>query len=225
MTSNSKKLFLLLGITLFTQATTSLVGGIVGFGPFTDTSDTATALNSVANNINGMYAGVFLQIVTALVIIALAAGLYQAGKGVNKTAVIIAFGLYIMEAVMHIVSQLVVFAFAEVGRQYASSGDTALITIGEILLKTRDFSGAITMMPFGLGAMLFYYLIMKAGVIPKWLGLWGIITVSFIFIGWTLQAFGAPIPFALYVPYVPWEWVAGVYIFFKGLKRNCPCAG
>ena len=76
------------------------------------------------------------------------------------------------------------------------------------------------MMPFGLGAVLFYYLIMKAGVIPKWLGFWGIITVSFIFIGWTLQAFGAPIPFALYVPYVPWEWVAGVYIFVKGVRTN-----
>ena len=220
MTPNNKKLFLLLGITLVTQATTSLVGGLIGFGPFTDTADTVTALNSVANNINGIYIGIFLQIITSLVIVALAAALYQSGKSTGKTAAIIAFGLYITEAVIHIVSQLVVFAFAAAGIEYAAGGDASLVALGEILLKLRDFSGAITMMPFGLGAVLFYWLIMKAGVIPKWLGLWGIITVSFIFIGWSLQAFGVPVPFALYVPYVPWEWVAGVYILVKGLKMS-----
>ena len=218
MVTNKKNPYILLGISMVTQATTSLVGGLIGFGPFTDTSNTAKALNGVANNIVGIYAGILLQIITALVIIALAAALYQAGKPVNHATALIASGFYVMEAVLHIVSQIVVFVFVQAGVQYTAGGDTAFVAIGDILLKLRDFCGAITMMPFGLGALLFYYLIMKAGVIPKWLGFWGIITVSFIFIGWTLQAFGASVPFALYVPYVPWEWVAGVYILIKSVK-------
>jgi len=75
------------------------------------------------------------------------------------------------------------------------------------------------MIPFGLGAVLFYYLIMKADVIPKWLGYWGIITVSVILLCAPLTAFGVSVPFVLLVPYVPWEWVAGVYIFIIGLKE------
>jgi hypothetical protein len=58
---------------------------------------------------------------------------------------------------------------------------------------------------------------MKANVIPKWLGLWGLITVPFILIGWSLEAFGVSVPFALYIPYVPWEWVAGIFILVKGI--------
>ncbi|MCL2671624.1 MAG: DUF4386 domain-containing protein [Clostridiales bacterium] len=216
MTTNNKKLFLLLGTTLFTQATTSLVGGLIGFGPRFDTSNTASALNSIASNIGGVYIGIFLQLVTALVIVALAAAFYQAGKGINKTVAIIAFGFYITETVVHIVTQIVTFALSATAAQFAAGGDASLLTIGEILLRTREFCGAITMMPFGLGAILFYYLITKSKVLPKWLGGYGIITVSFILVGWSLQAFGVPFPFALYVPYVPFEWVAGVYIFIKG---------
>lgn len=218
MPTNRKSLHILLGITLITQATTSIIGGLIGFGPFIDTSDTAAAMNNIAGNINGFYMSIFLQIVTALVIVALAAALYQAGKGVNKTAAMIAAGFYLLEVVIVMFDQIIIFAITEVSQMFVSTGNAALFSIAELLFSARAFGGAIAMMPFGLGAILFYYLIMKAGVIPKWLGLWGLITVPFILVGWSLQAFGVSVPFALYVPYVPWEWVAGIYILIKGLK-------
>ena len=213
-----KNLNLLLGISLITQATTSIVGGLIGFGPFLDTSDTAAAMNNIASNINVFYVSIFLQIVTALVIVTLAAALYQAGKGVSKIAAMIAAGFYLLEVVIVMFDQIVNFTVTEVSKMFVSTGDTALFNIAELLFTARAFGGAIAMAPFGLGAFLFYYLIMKAGVIPKWLGLCGLITVPFILIGWSLQAFGVSVPFALYIPYVPWEWVAGIYILIKNFK-------
>lgn len=218
-TTNKKGLFLLLGISLVTQATTSLVGGLIGIGPFTKTDSMADAMNNIAGNISGVHIGIFLQIVTSLVIIVLAAALYQAGKSAGKTAAIAAFGFYLTEAIVHIVGQFVIFAIAEVSRQYVSAGDTSLLATASLLFSVRDFIGAITMIPFGLGTILFYFLITKAKIIPKWIGIWGIVTVSFILVGWSLEAFSiVSVPFILYVPYVPWEWVAGIYIFVKGLK-------
>jgi hypothetical protein len=217
MPENKKGLYLLLGVSLITQATTSLIGGLVGFGPFLDTSDAAAAMKNIAANINAFYAGIFLQIVTALVIVALAAALYQAGKGVNKTAALIAAGFYMLESVIVICDQLVIYAITEAGLKYSETGAAALPDIADLLLSTRAFGGAIAMMPFGVGAILFYFLIMKAGVIPKWLGLWGLITAPCVLAGWSLQAFGVSVPFMLYVPYVPWEWVAGIFILVKGL--------
>ena len=224
MPTNKKNLYLLLGISLITQATTSITGGLIGFGPFTDTADTAAAMNSIAENFGNYYIGIFLQIVTALVIVALAAALYQASRQINQTAALIAVGFYFLEVVIVIFDQIIIFVITEVSRMFVSTGDTALFNTAELLFSTRSFGGAIAMMPFGLGALLFYYLIMKAGVIPKWLGFWGLITVPFILVGWTLQSFGVPVPFALYVPYVPWEWVAGIYILVKRFssKGNPP---
>jgi len=220
MSAKQKGLYLLLGISLITQATTALAGGLIGVGPFLDTENVTVAMHSITVNMAGVYAGIFLQIITALVVIALGVALYQAGKHINKTAALIALCFYLAEAFIHVVSQIIVFALAEVSSQFVSGGDTALITIGNLLLASRDFCGAIAMIPFGLGAILFYYLILQANIIPKWLGLWGLITVPFILVGYTLQAFGVSVPFALYIPYVPWEWVAGIYILrFRG---NCP---
>ena len=214
-----KKLLLLLGITLITQATTSLVGGIVGIGPFTDTSNMATALIDVSGNIGGIYAGIFLQIITSVVIVALGAALYQAGKHINKTAGIIALGLYIVEAITHIIGQLPVFAITEASKLFAENGDAALLSNAQLLFSAREFIGAITMIPFGFGAIIFYLLILIAGIIPKWLGLWGLITVPLVLVGWTFEAFSViSVPFILYVPYIPWEWVAGVYILAMSSK-------
>jgi hypothetical protein len=136
---------------LITQATTSIAGGLIGVGPFLDTKNATVAMNSIAGNIPGVYAGIFLQIVTALIIIVLGSVLYQAGKYISITASIIALGLYLAEALIHIVCQIVVFALADVSQQFVSSGDATLIIIGNLLLTARGFCGAITMMPFGFG--------------------------------------------------------------------------
>jgi len=220
LTANKNGLYLLLSASLLVQATTSLVGGLIGIGPFTDKGNMADTMNGIANNINGAYAGLLLQIITALVIVVLATALYQAGKHINKTAAIIAYGFYLAEVFIHIVNQIITFSIVDVSIQFANNGDAALVAIGSLLYSARDFSGAIAMIPFGLGAILFYFLITKANVIPKWLGYWGIITVSFILVGWSLQSFGVSVPFALYIPYVPWEWIAGVYIFTKSLRAE-----
>jgi hypothetical protein len=71
------------------------------------------------------------------------------------------------------------------------------------------------MIPFGLGALMFYYLLMKAGTIPKWLGLWGLISVPFVLVGSPLSMFGVPVPFALFLPYVPWEFFTGIFLLAK----------
>jgi len=215
--AKEKSLYLLLGVSFITQATTSIIGGLIGFGPFTDMVNISVTMNSVADNIGRFYASIFMQIITAIVIVVLAAALYQAGKRTNKTAAVVAMGFYLLEVVILIFDQMLTFGVTELSRQYAANGDIALLPIAELLLSIKDFGGAISMLPFGLGAILFYFLIMKGQVIPKWLGLWGMIAVTFIFVGWTLQAFGMSMPFVLYVPYVPWEWVAGVYLLRKGL--------
>jgi len=227
MKTGKKRLYLLLGICLITQATTSIVGGMVGVGPFTDAGSIAVTMDGIVGRTSSYYAGIFLQIITALVIVALAMALYQAGKGVNKTAARIAVGFYLLEVVMVVVNQMLVFGIIEASHQYAISRDTGLLNMTSLLFSIRRFGGAIAMMPFALGALVFYYLIMKAGVIPKWLGLWGLITIPLILVGWSLAAFGVDVPYALYVPYVPWEWVAGIYILVKGRpnKRFLPGDG
>ena len=220
-----KKSLLLLGAALFTQAATSLIGGVVFYNPYVEEGDIAGTMNNIAANTAAVHTGVFLQVVTAFVIILLGVLLYRFTENINKTAATAALCFYIFEAILHSVGQVFIFSLADISGIWSASGDAALENIGQALMAARVFAGGTAMIPFGLGAIIFYYLLMKAKVIPKWLAIWGLVTVPFVLIGIPLTVFGVAVPFAVFIPYVPWEFFTGIYILIKGLRmRSLTCA-
>ncbi len=214
-TKTKNSLLIFLGITLFTQAVTSLIGGSIFLGPFDANEITDASLRVIANSTNTAYISILLQMITAVVIIMLGVAMYRAAGHKGKTIAIVALSLYIFEAVLLAVSRIFVFGLTEVSKMYLVSADAGLLEIGHLLLSLKDFAGKMAMIPFGIGAILFYYLLMKAKVLPKWLALWGLISVPLILICVPLLAFGIETPFALLVPYVPFEFFSGIYILIK----------
>jgi hypothetical protein len=215
-----KRLLQFFGVTLFTQAVTSLVGGTVFMGPFESNEITDATMRSIASSISTAYISILLQIITAVVIIMLGVAIYQIAGHKNKTMAITALSLYIFEAILLAVSQVFTFGLVEASKLYTISSDTNLLGTGKLLLSCREFSGEIAMIPFGVGAILFYYLLLKAEIFPKWLALWGIFAVPLILVCIPLMAFGIDVPFAFLVPYVPFEFVAGIYILIKNRNKK-----
>jgi hypothetical protein len=209
---NSKGAMRFFGITLFTQAVTALIGGSIFLGPFDESEFGETTLRMIYNSTGVAYTSVLIQIVTAVVIIMLGVAMYMLGRNVSETMAIVALSLYILEAVLLALAQVFAFGLVEVSRLFSISADINLIAIGEIFLVCKSFAGEIAMIPFGIGAILFYYLLLKAEVLPKWLALWGILTVPFILISVPLMSFGINAPFFLLVPYVPFEFFTGIYV-------------
>jgi hypothetical protein len=77
---------------------------------------------------------------------------------------------------------------------------------------------ALAMLAFCLGAILFYYLLDKSRIVPRVLSLWGLITVFPCLVGTLSALFGYKLPFFVYLPYAPFEFVIGVWILVKGIK-------
>lgn len=213
-------IFQLLGIAFFTQAFVPLLADTIMFRPFVSNENIYTTMSNIANNIPTIYISVVLQIVTAAVIIMLGVAMYMAAGHINKTMAIIALSFYIFEAILLAVSQVFVFGLVEVSQLYLTGGYAGLESLGNVLLSCRDFTGKIAMIPFGLGGILFYYLLMESKIIPKWLALWGLVTAPFILVGVPLMAFGVKVPIILLAPYVPFEFFAGIYILIKYREEN-----
>jgi hypothetical protein len=76
------------------------------------------------------------------------------------------------------------------------------------------------MLAFCLGAILFYYLLYRSVVVPRWLSLWGLITMFPLLVGTLSAVFGYDLPFAIYLPYVPYEFVIGLWILVKGAREG-----
>ena len=211
----SKGMLQFLGITLFTQAVTSLIAGSIFLGPFDSKEITNTSMRIISQSTAAAYTSILLNIVTAVVIIMLGVAMYRLAGYKNKPMADIALIMYIFEAILLVVGQVFIFGLLEAAQLYIMSGDINLITVGKILLTCREFSGEIAMIPFGIGALLFYYLLLQAKILPKWLGVYGLITVPLILIGVPLMTFGVNLPFAFLIPYVPFEFFTGIYILIR----------
>jgi hypothetical protein len=74
------------------------------------------------------------------------------------------------------------------------------------------------MLPFALGATLFYYLFFKSGYIPRVLSLWGLIAASLALIGTPFVLLGYDVPLVVFLPNLPFELGTGVWLMVKGIR-------
>ena len=95
-----------------------------------------------------------------------------------------------------------------------------MLTFGNLALEAMDFVGStLHMLAFCLGGILFYYLLDRSGTIPRWISLWGLISIFPLLIGTLTALFDVELPFFLFLPYVPFELGVGVWILAKGIPE------
>ncbi len=208
-----------LGAAFLLQAATSLISGALLLNPLVDTDNVRNTMLHVGNHAGLVHASMMGDVVTALGIIWLGTMLYAAAERRGKVAALVALGFYVFEAGLLAVSKVAVFVLLYVSQEFVATGDRNLEMIAELALATEDFTYRLHMIPFGLGAILFYFLLFQSRVVPAWLSLWGLIAVSLVLVGalWIVAGVRMPPAFlALALPYVPFEFAAGAYILVKG---------
>ncbi len=207
-------LYLFLGITLLVQAVTSLIGGIL-FKNLGSETAIASLMVNVAQHVMTVNISILLQFITAIVIIMLGVSIYQSAGYIHKTMAILGLLFYAFEATLLAVSQVFTWGLLKTSLLYTSTLDPSLLNLGAILFDCKDFAAKMAIIPFGLGALLLYYLLLKSKIIPKWLALWGLVTSPLILVCIPLMAFGIKVPLFLLAPYVPFEFFAGIYIIIR----------
>ena len=220
METNKRGMLLFLGLTLFTQAVTSLIGGCIFLNPFNSSTIDDAFMRMVAGSASTAYVSILLQVVTAVVIVMLGVAMYRIAGHFCKPMADVALILYAAEAILLVVGQAFVYGLLHTAQLYAASGDVQLIALGSVLYSAKKFCCGIAMLPFGVGAVIFYTLIAKANVIPKWLGWYGVITAAAIGVCIPLGLFGVDVPTAFLIPYMPFEFVTGIYIIVVSRRKN-----
>jgi hypothetical protein len=219
---NQKGTHRLLGVAFLVQSVLPLIGGL-WFQSFEVKGDVGATMNNIAGHAPAVSITILFWIVAEIFVIILGTVLYQTIRHRNPTAAMIAYGMYVLEVTLGITGQICVFALLKTSAAYAAGGNAGLLDIGSALLTGRHFTGEMAMIPFGIGAVIFYSLLMKEGTIPKWLALWGLITAPLIMIGVPLTTFGVAVPTFVLAPYMPFEFFTGAYLLIRyrgGKNKN-----
>jgi len=209
----------LLGAAFLLQAVASLVSGLILLQPLIVSGNIIESMTNISNNALQMRASIVVEIVTAIGIVILGALLYITLKKQNMKIALVALGLYLIEAAILAASRIPAFSLLRISQESVIVGHPAYLqTLGNLFYESQSFGYDLHMLPFALGATLFYYLFLKSGFLPRVLSLWGLIAAPLALVGILFALFGYNVPLVVFLPNLPFELTIGVWLMVKGIR-------
>ena len=208
------------GVLLITATVTNVVG--TGLSrPLLNDPDRLARLSTNAVQVTG---GALLELAGAGASVGIAIALYPV---LRKRSAGLALGAVVfrtIEATMYIVAVVGLLALLALSHQFVSAGATDRVTlqaVGGALLAVRDQAGLLSVGPFCLGGLMYYWAFYHSGLIPRWLSGAGLAAVALLLTAWLLALFTQTsmlsyVPLAL--PLGAQEIVLAVWLIAKGFS-------
>lgn len=208
-----------LGIAFLIQSIVPIIANAAVLGPLIITDDIRQTMVNLAAHSVQLRIGVFAELITALGIIFLGVVLYQTLRKENGILALTGLSFYILEAVLVIASRSNDLYLLEMSRDFlAAAQPENFMPVAETLMASMSFNYSAAMLAFAIGGPLFYFLLYRSRLVPRWMSMWGLVTaICPCLIATVASLFGYHFPFWFYIPYIPFEFVIGFWILFKGI--------
>ena len=198
---------------------TVLTGSIVGAPEY---------LVQMAADKNLIVLGALLKLVAAAASAGIAMALYPVLRKHNEGLALGSVGFRLIEAVFYSVGALGLLSLLSLGQEYASAGSQAAPTLqvlGTSILAVRNWAGFVVGVTFFcLGAAMYYYVLYRSRLIPRWLSAWGLAGLALLFSMVLSIAFGesssgpSGMQLLLAIPIGLQEMVLAVWLIVKGFN-------
>ena len=208
----------IVGVFFLVAMITSLAGGIwlesILTGP--DYLETAAASETQ------VLLGVLLELTNCLAVIGIAAVLFPLMRKQSGSLAAGYLGTRVVEAVVLAVAAVSPLLIVTLSQEYlvAGAADAAFFgSAGALVMAARGhLASLLTPIFFSLAALLLYYFLYRARLVPRFIPVWGFIAVVSLFTWNMLEAFGISISagmvFAL--PMILNEILLGIWLLAKG---------
>lgn len=175
-----------------------------------------------------------IEFVWAATAAGIAIGLYPVLRRHNSALALGAAASRVVEGVLVLVGTLSLLVLLSVSQEAVAAGtagSTAAVASANLLLAARDWAyGLAEPLAFALGALMYYYVLYRARLIPRWLSGWGLIAIGLsvvatLYAGFT-QEFGfTTVTNVLSIPIGLQEIVLAVWLIAKGFNRPALASG
>jgi hypothetical protein len=217
----------ILGLAFLIQFVTSFTMGAIvlpmatGLKSFSGPESISQTMANIAKNSGLIQLAIIMELITAVAVIFLAAMLYAVVKRKSEGLGLTAFGIYVLGGALLVIAKLLLFALLVFSREYMAAGSpTSMEPMADLLYATMEYSFRMANFAFCLGLTFFYALLWKANAVPRPLSLWGLVSIQGVLVGVVMRLFGMQAPIPLSVPYIPFEFVIGVWILVKGVRTE-----
>jgi hypothetical protein len=215
----------LLGVAFLVQAIASAVSGLV-LAPVdllanSAPDDMAATMADIAANEWQLRASILGEMVTTGGIVALGGLLFVVLRQYGRNVARLAMGLYLVEAALLAMREVLVFALWWTSDESADQGATdTLLSQGAMLYETQAFAYSLHTLVFAAGATIFYVLFFRSGLLPRPLIVLGLIAAPLALVAQAVVVFGVDVPLILFLPNLPFELGAGLWLLLSSKQSH-----
>jgi len=183
-------------------------------------------LSTISGNKTQIALGVLLELTNGLAVIGIAVAMYPIFRKQYEALALGYVALRIIEAVIIVSAVISPLALIALSQEYIIAGapDTSYFQIlGSSLLAVRAiWVSTMLAIFFGLGALLFYYLLFQTELVPRFISVWGFIAVALVLLWNLVEFFGIRISagIVLALPMILNEIFLGIWLIVKGFNAS-----
>ena len=210
------------------------VGGLASTVLLTPILSAPDYLAKIAANENEVLLGAVFQFIAAAACPAIAIALYPVLRRRNEGLALGSVGFRLIEGALYVlvvVCLLLLVTLSLESAKAGASGSSAFQVPGLLLLAARDWLSPVgAVLTFGLGAFMYYWVLYRSRLVPRWLSFWGLVGVTLLTVSGLLVMFHLAAPLGttqtvMAAPIALQEMVLAVWLIAKGFNPSPVEAG
>ncbi|MHA2143391.1 MAG: DUF4386 domain-containing protein [Candidatus Thorarchaeota archaeon] len=203
----------------------SYLGLIVGSLIMAPIIEAPIDLANVEPNAVTLGIGVLLESVNGIAVIGIAVMMYTILKRVNEGVALGYLGFRGVEGFLSILGSTKAASLIELSHAYNQAGPSPYFdTLAELILADRHWHMEMLTVFFLLSAFIFYLLIYKSEILPRYVALWGIIAVAGVSVMnvliYTGIDLGIAVNLVLVLPIIANEFFVALWLIIKGVDTS-----
>ena len=185
----------------------------------------------ISTNENRIAAGALFQFIMAAAGAGIGVSLYLILRRYSEGLALGAMASRIIEAVFQICGGVILLLLLTLSREFVEAGapsSSGFQTAGALLLAGNDWvNNVAVLLPWCLGALMYYYAFYRSRLIPRWLSGWGLVGAALAIVSVLLFVFGpfGAIQGALNAPIALQEMVLAVWLIVNGFDTSASVSG
>lgn len=222
--NSSRKTAIMVGAFFLASNVTFLMGAFGFVEPILSAPD---YLDLVSANRTQVIIGALLELINGVAYLGIAVLMFPIFRRRFESMALGYVGFRIMEFIMQTLSDLSPLALVTMSEAFVSAGapeSSSFQALGTLLLAQRYWAFQMVSVFLGLGALLFYTMLYRSKLIPRFISVWGLIGAITVLTTTMLEVFAISVPTAMGVvlglPMLLNELFLGVWLIVKGFNSS-----
>ena len=220
----NRKIAVIVGL-LFITATAATILSQTFLTPIIDAPD---FFQNVYEEDGKVILGILFEFVNAFACVGIGISIFPVFKKCRLSIAVGYVCFRTIESTLALVASISLLSLLTVSREYARTGNllsSGFVSLGTWLLSAHDWTFFMVLIAFNLGALMLYYLLYRARLVPRFISIWGLGGALLLIAANLLKLFGhigfdSSIFTFLSLPIALNEMVLAVWLVAKGFNPS-----